>query len=181
MFKKFTNISGATVGTESKPVETSNEKLELSNFKSEVLKLMSDFLSIRSYGSARPEIMITTRIVGQEMFIEALTDLLSQKSNKEVIKTLESLKSKSNDWKSIDDKIEDIKLSVRDIKEEKKIYNVLEKYGSDEGNLKNYLETRNMSCEEARKKYELIEEIFPRTNNPMIKVMAETYLDISKK
>lgn len=179
--KKFTNISGSTVGIEPKPVEVSNEELEISNFKSEVLKLMNDFLSIRSYGSARPEIMIPTRIVGQEMFIEALTDLLSKKSNKEVIKTLESLKSRSNDWKSIDEKIEDIKSGEYDIKEEKKIYDILEKYGSDEENLKNYLETRNMSCEEARKKYELIEKIFPKTNNPMLKVMSQTYLDLAKR
>lgn len=95
--KKFTNISGSTVGIEPNPVEVSNEELKISHFKSEVLKLMNDFLSIRSYGSARPEIMIPTRIVGQEMFIEALTDLLAKKSNKQVIKTLESLKSRSND------------------------------------------------------------------------------------
>lgn len=38
-----------------------------------------------------------------------------------------------------------------------------------------------MSCEEARKKYELIEKIFPKTNNPMLKVMSQTYLDLAKR
>lgn len=176
--RKFTNISGSVVGIEPKPIEISNEDLEINNFKSEVLKLMSDFLSIRSYGSARPEIMIPTKIVGQEMFIEALTDLLSQKSNKEVIKALESLKSENTDWMSIDNKIDDIKSISYDVKEEKKIYDILEKYGSDEDNLLNYLDMKNMNSEEAYKKHQLIQKIFPKTNNPMLIAMSNKYLEI---
>jgi hypothetical protein len=60
-----------------------NEEVEEIEFKNMVMKLMDDILSIRSYGSARPEIMIPTQIVGKEMFVEALSDLISKKSKKE--------------------------------------------------------------------------------------------------
>lgn len=178
--KKFTNISGAKVGQEPKEVDLNKEEVELNEFKHSILKLMDDFLSIRSYGVARPEIMIPTRIVGKEMFVEALTDLLAKKSNKETIKTLESLKSINSDWKSIDDKIESIESSNSNIKEEKKIYDIIEKYGKDEDNLKNYIHSKNLSIDEALEKQQLVEKMFSKTSNPVFKTLSKIYSEVNK-
>lgn len=177
--KKFTNVSGAKVGQEPNPVKVSNEELESNNFKFAVMKLMDDFLSIRSYGVARPEIMIPTKIVGKEIFVEALTDLINQGSNKSQIKTLESLKSSNNDWKSIEDKIDSIKNSNIDIKEARKIKEILEKYGSDGDDLKFFLEghVKKSSQQEAYFKYELVQEMMKVSDNPLLKVISDKYLE----
>lgn len=177
--KKFTNVSGAKVGQEPIPVKISNEELEVNEFKNSIMKLMDDFLSIRSFGVARPEIMIPTRIVGKEMFVEALTDLLSQKSNKDIVKALESLKSTNRDWKSIEEKIESISLEDSNIKEEKKINDILEKWGADEETLKIFLEshTKKIDFKEAYEKYELVESMMRKSSNKLLKLISESYID----
>jgi hypothetical protein len=174
--KKFTNMSGAKVGKEPELPKMTNEEVEEIEFKNMVMKLMDDILSIRSYGSARPEIMIPTKIVGKEMFVEALSELISKKSMKEAVKVLESLKSTNKDWKSIEDKIQDIETKERNIKEEKKILDVLNKW-SDEESLKIYLESRKVSKEEAEKKCEVINNM--GVKNPMLNVMLEYYKNVS--
>ncbi len=136
--KKFTTISGTQVGQE-KEVKVDEKVQKLNEFKFQIMKLMDDFLTIQSYGSARPEIMIPTRIVGKELFIEALEDLLAQEDNKKIIQVLESVKENSKDWKSIDDKIEELKETKRNIKLENKINSILEKWGSDEGTFELFL------------------------------------------
>jgi len=179
--KKFTNISGSKVGQEPSPIKVSNEELESNNFKFAVMKLMDDFLSIRSYGVARPEIMIPTQIVGKEIFVEALADLISQGSNKDQIKALESLKLSNSDWKSIEEKIDSIRNSKIDIKEARKINEILEKYGSDEDNLNFFLEghVKKSTPQEAFKKYELVQEMIKVSNNKLLKVISEKYLEQS--
>jgi hypothetical protein len=175
--KKFSNISKSEIGKEPKLVEPTKKETELNEFKFEVMKLMNDLLSIRSYGVARPEIMIPTKIVGKEMFVEALADLLTNKSNKDQVTALESLKSTNKDWKSIEEKIDSMKKNHIDIKEAKKIADILEKYGSDEDNLKFFLEghVKKLSSQECKEKYELVEEMFNRTKNSLLKVMSESY------
>lgn len=179
--KKFTNVSGAKVGQEPVPVKISNEELEINEFKNSIMKLMDDFLSIRSFGVARPEIMIPTRIVGKEMFVEALTDLLTQKSNKDIVKALESLKSTNRDWRSIEEKIESINTEDSNIKEEKKINDILEKWGYDEESLKIFLENHinKIDPKEAHEKYELVESMLKKSDNPLLKIISEKYLQKS--
>lgn len=181
--KKFTNVSGAKVGQEPTPFKISNEELEINEFKNSIIKLMDDFLSIRSFGVARPEIMIPTRIVGKEMFVEALTDLLTQKSNKDIVKALESLKSTNRDWRSIEEKIESINVEDSNIREEKKINDILEKWGSDEETLKIFLEnhTSKIDSKEAYEKYELVESMLRKSDNPLLKVISHSYLSRCEK
>lgn len=172
--KKFSKISGEQV-TEEPKVQVSEKQNELNEFKHQIMKLMDDFLAIQSYGSARPEIMIPTRIVGKELFVEALTDLLSQKSNDKSIEILESLKSISNDWKSIDEKIDSIKSDKKDIKEISKITSLIEKY-NDEGSLKLYLEryVKRISPERAIEKSKVSQKLYEETKNPLYKVVVES-------
>ena len=175
--KKFSNVSGSFVGEEKKPV-VNNEQLELDNFKHSIMKLMDDFLSIRSYGVARPEIMIPTKIVGKELFVEALTDLLSKQGDKKTIKVLESLKNINTDWKSIDEKIEDIKGNRTDIKEEKKIKDILTKWGSDDDNLSFFLESyvqKTKIKEDAFYKHKIAENMFLKIGDKRLKLISEKF------
>lgn len=177
--RKFTSVSGAKVGQEPAPVKITNEELEVNEFKNSIMKLMDDFLSIRSFGVARPEIMIPTRIVGKEMFVEALTDLLSQKSNKDIVKALESLKSTNRDWRSIEEKIESINIEDSNVKEEKKVNDIIEKWGSDEESLKIFLEnhTNKIDSEEAYEKYKIVESMMKKSSNKLLKIISESYID----
>lgn len=148
--KKFTNISNSTVGVE-KEVKIDEKEQQEILFKHQIMKLMDDFLTIQSYGSARPEIMIPTRIVGKELFVEALQDLLSQKENKEIVKVLESIKEKTKDWKSIDETIDDLEIGSRKIKFEQQIKNIVEKWGSDHDSFLIYLENYKLKLNEKSK------------------------------
>jgi hypothetical protein len=148
--KKFTTISGAQVGQE-KEVKIDEKEQKIESFKFQIMKLMDDFLTIQSYGSARPEIMIPTRIVGKELFVEALQDLLKQEDNKKIIQVLESVKENIKDWKSIDDKIEELKEEKKDVKIENQIKTILEKWGSDEGSLSLYITSFSEKMNEDKK------------------------------
>jgi hypothetical protein len=137
--KKFTNISGAYVGKEQeKKVDEKQQKID--DFSHQIMKLMDDFLTVRSYGSARPEIMIPVRITGKELFIEALKDLISQEDNKKIIGILESLKSDIHDWALIDNKIDELKEEPRNIKQESKMLQMVEDWGEDKELLRNHFE-----------------------------------------
>ncbi len=183
MMKKFTNISGSIVGQEPIPVKITEEQSDINELKDSIFKLMDDFLTIRSFGSARPELMMPTKIVGKEMFVEALTDLLSQKSNKNVVKSLESLKSSNRDWKSIEEKIDSINMESINVKEEKKISEILEKYGSDEENLKFFLESyvKKLTSKQAYEKYLIAENMIQKSNNSLLKIVSDKYLERSKE
>lgn len=172
MFKKFTKISGAVVG-EKKEIKE-EENTEVNELKYSIMKLMDDFLSIRSYGASRPEIMIPTKIVGKELFIEALTDLLSQKTSKEIVKVLESLKSSNNDWKSIEEKIDNINLEPSNIIEEKKINDIIDKY--NEESLEFFLEgyIKKLTNEEVKFKYDIVQSMIKKDNR-------ESLITISNK
>lgn len=138
VMKKFSNISNVEVGKEPEvKVDEKLQKVEI--FKHSILKLMDDFLSIRSSGSARPEIMIPTHIVGKELFVEALHDFLIQQDNKEIVTVLESLKSEVRDWKTLDDKIDEINKDKRNLLEERRLMQILERWDTDEDNLINFV------------------------------------------
>lgn len=87
----------------------SKEDLEIENFKNSILSLLEKTLVIKKEGDYN-HAMMTSEIDGKEMFIEALMDFLSEKDNNKTITYLESLKQTNKDWKSIDDKIEEIKI-----------------------------------------------------------------------
>jgi len=175
--KKFSNISGVKVGEAPKVVE---QKDEVNEFKHSIMQLMDNFLTIQSYGSARQEIMMTTKIVGKELFVEALTDLLSQKTNERVVESLESLKSTVRDWKAIEEKIESIKTEKVNIKAENKINQIISKYGDDEGSLELYMEqyTSKLNTQEANEKYLIVEAMSKKSNNKLLRIISNS---LSKK
>ena len=111
---KFSNITGEKVNSEPK-IEVSKESLEIEGFKQSILSLIEKTLIIRNEGDFRHTVIVS-KIDGKEMFIEALMDFLSEKENKKAITYLESLKESNNDWKSIDDKIDQIKEHSEHIK-----------------------------------------------------------------
>ena len=137
--KKFSSITGQKVNEEPK-VEVTKQQEEMDMLKYGILKLMDNCLSIRSYGSARAELLNgSLAISGKEMFVEALLDLIDGKKSGEQVQTLESLKSESNDWRSIDKRIDEIvekskrpKLLQEHLPQVKKIKSFLETYSEDE-------------------------------------------------
>jgi hypothetical protein len=136
---KFSKISGQKVSDLPKLIK-SPEEMEIEQLKFGLLKLMDSCLTIRSYGSARRNILEdTVKIAGKEMFIEALIDFMADKSYKEQIVLLESMKSDTKDWKSIDNKINEVNEKIQNVRnltvnknQVKKIKMFLETYGEDE-------------------------------------------------
>jgi len=111
---KFSNITDQKVNSEPK-IEITKEQLEVEGFKHAILDLLEKTLIVRNEGSYK-HAMIVSKIDGKEMFVEALMDFLSEKENKKAITYLESLKESNGDWKSIDDKINQIQKQSENIK-----------------------------------------------------------------
>jgi hypothetical protein len=136
---KFSNISGEKVNSEPK-VQISQESLEVESFKQSILDLIEKTLTIRSEGPVYKNAgLIVNKIDGKEMFVEALMDFLSEKENNKAITYLESLKKSNRDWKSIDEKILQIKTETENIKfltenpeHVEQIKSFLEKYSMSE-------------------------------------------------
>jgi len=137
--KKFSNMSGQKVNEEPQ-VKISKEETEILELKTHIKFLLDNLLSIRSNGSARQELLNNSiTISGKDLFIEALVDLLGKKSINESLKTLESLKKDSNDWLTIDNKMNELNNLISDKdtliqnqKQVKKITTFLEAYSDDE-------------------------------------------------
>lgn len=136
---KFSTISGQKVNKEPELV-TDKDKVKLEALKAGINTLIDNFLTIRSYGSARKNILENTvKISGKEMFIEALIDFINDKSIEDQIKTLESLKSETRDWRVIDDKITGLQNEVNENKQFNsnkkqinKIKSLLDTYSDDD-------------------------------------------------
>jgi len=126
--KKFSNITGQKIAQEPKVESKQLNEEEL--FKSKLIDLMDNILSVRTYGPVdRYERAGLIKIAGKEMLVEAILDLLTEKSNKEQVRLLESLKSEIKDWKVIDDKIENIFLTrIPKLSNRNKINSLLESY-----------------------------------------------------
>jgi len=137
--EKFSKITNQKVNEVPNLVED-KEKLKLQAIKAGISKLMDNFLTIRSYGGARTEqLMSSVRISGKELFVEALIDFMNDKSIKDQIEALESVKSNSRDWESIDNKIKELNFKINEEKEFNtnfkqisKIKTLLDTYGDDE-------------------------------------------------
>lgn len=127
--KKFSNITGEKISQEPKVEIKINEE---DVFKSKVMRLMDDFLKVQMYGPiTRYHVAGTMKVSGKELFLEALMDLLNDKSNKDITKVLESLKSEIKDWKAIDEKIEEVNSEKSTHIYRNKIKQLYNKYKSD--------------------------------------------------
>ena len=136
--KKFSNISNVKVSEEPKvEVKQLNEE---EMFKAKVMNLMEQLLSVRTYGPVDRYLRAgNIKVAGKEMFLEALMDLLKDKSSKEEKKILESLKGSVSDWESIDSKIDEVNQKIAENQEKDKMINhrnklqsLHNKYGQDE-------------------------------------------------
>ena len=136
--KKFSNISNVKVSEEPKlEVKQLNEE-EI--FKVKVMNLMEQLLSIRTYGPIDRYLRAgSIKVAGKEMFLEALMDLLKDKSSKEEKKILESLKSSVSDWETIDSKIDEVNQKIAEGQEKdkmiphrNKLNSLYNNYGQDE-------------------------------------------------
>lgn len=136
--KKFSNISGTKVSEEPKvEVKQLNEE---EMFKAKVMNLMEQLLSIRTYGPIDRYLRAgSIKVAGKEMFLEALMDLLKDKSSKEEKKILESLKSSLSDWETIDSKIDEVNQKIAEGQEKdkmiphrSKLKSLYNNYGQDE-------------------------------------------------
>ena len=128
--KKFSNITGQKVAEEpKKEVKQLNEE-EL--FKIKLLSLMDSFLTVRMYGPVdNHQRAGLIKISGKELVVEAILDLLTEKSSKEQTKLLESLKNEVGDWEVIDSKIDFINREKALFKSRKRFNTLLENYTNE--------------------------------------------------
>lgn len=193
--KKFSSITGQSVGVEP-TVTISKEDLEFDALKSSVLRIMNELLTIRSNGSVRYELFNNSiTISGQDMCAEALINLFSDKTFKEQIKALESLKSVNKDWLSIDEEISNIESKIENksymskmSNHAKKITSLLESYGNgDEFDvvLKNHV-NRIKNAETAYVRYTVAEKMlgddtYKKYSNENISKISESFLKRAKE
>jgi hypothetical protein len=128
--KKFSNITGQKVNEEpKKEVKQLNEE---DLFKAKLLQIMDQVLSIRTYGPVdRHQRAGLIKIAGKEMLVEAILDLLSEKTIKEQTKLLEGLKTEIGDWEAIDSKIDSLNKEKTLISNRNKFNNLLENYTNE--------------------------------------------------
>ncbi len=144
--KKFSKISNTKVSEEPKQVEVKINEEDL--FKGKVLNLLDQLLSVRTYGPIDRYLRAgNIKIAGKEMFLEALMNLLKDKSSKEEKKILESLKSYVTDWETIDSKIDEIdqRISESEVKDKlishrNKLQSLYNNYSQDEEMLMNMVQ-----------------------------------------
>jgi hypothetical protein len=125
--KKFSKITKQDISEEPKvEVKQLNEE-EL--FKAKLINLMDQILSVRTYGPVdRHQRAGLIKIGGKEMLVEAILDLLTEKSIKEQTKVLEGLKSEIRDWEVIDAKINSLNKDRVSLSNKNKFKNLLENY-----------------------------------------------------
>lgn len=152
--KKFSNISNVKVSEEPKiEVKQLNEE---EMFKSKVMNLMEQLLSIRTYGPVDRYLRAgSIKVVGKEMFLEALMDLLKDKSSKDEKQILEALKGSVSDWEAIDSKIEEVNQKIAEGQEKdkmiphrNKLQSLYNNYGQDEEMFMNMVQE---SCDKITK------------------------------
>lgn len=180
--KKFSKITKEKIN-EPKPVETKPNELDL--MKAGVKKLMDSYLSVQMYGPVtRHQRKGTVKVVGKELFLEALMDFLEEFTSKDKVKVLESLKSESKDWQLIDSKIDEIKNSTEEIKESKlvahkeKVKSIISRYTTKES-LTDYLESSlpKLQKETINLRTLAAKRLLKENNNSLLKL----YLEILEK
>jgi hypothetical protein len=135
--KKFSKITNQKIGE--MPIKEVKKPSNEDIFKIEVLSLLEKFLCVRTHGPIdRYSRAGNIDIVGKEHFVEALINLLSEKTLKDQSKLLEGLKSELKDWSIIDRKIEEFSKKIENIpsnkliNQQKKILSIYENYKDDE-------------------------------------------------
>lgn len=179
--KKFSKITNVKVN-EQKPVETITTELDL--MKAGVKKLMDSYLNVQMYGPVtRHERAGSVKVVGKELFLEALIDFLEEFTSKDKVKVLESLKSESKDWKLIDSKIDEIKESSNQIKESKlvshkeKVKSMIKRFNTKES-LTDYLNTTLPKVKNGELAYMrslAAKRMMKENKNPLLKIVEESY------
>jgi hypothetical protein len=183
--KKFSNITGQKVSQEPK-IEVKITEADV--FKSKVMSLMDDFLRVQMYGPiTRYHVAGTMKVAGKELFIEALLDLLDDKSNGDKIKMLESLKSKVTNWEYLDEKIDEIKSQPKNLfKHKSLIKSLYNKYKSDKDLLieqtkKSAVKLKSQDTIDSRyKACEILKED-SNFNAELIGLMSDIYLNRLKE
>jgi|LauGreDrversion4_2_1035121.scaffolds.fasta_scaffold24421_5 hypothetical protein len=187
--KKFSTFTGQKVNNEPKvEIKKLNEE---DLFKSKVIDLMDDLLKIQTYGPVDRYLRAgNIKITGKEMFLEALMDLMNNKSKGESKAILESLKSTNRDWESIDAKIEEIDFTEKEIvdelKMEKNIISTYKKWGADKNLCTEMFEKNINKIEDGGKAYtysvicDKISE-YKEYPNEFFKKISNKYLERSKQ
>ncbi len=75
----------------------------------QLLDIIDKTLRIESFGSARKEVLMTTKIINKEMLVDNIMKLYGELFNIQIKESLNNLKSYNNDWYSIDNYIDTIK------------------------------------------------------------------------
>lgn len=164
--KKFSKLTNQSINEEPK-VEVKIDEAQVLKYK--MIDLMNRFLSLRTYGPVDNRFLAgKVKIEGKEMLAEALFDLFSDKSSKEQAKVLEGLKSKINDWETIDKEIEEFNKRKPSLKSKMKFKSILEKWSSDADTLLMYVESN-------------INKMDIDTLNDYISLVSESNLDENLK
>jgi len=134
--KKFSKITGEKI---SKEPEVSNDITDYDVLKYKIHSLMDSYLGVQMYGPiTRYSVAGTVKVIGKEIFIEALMNVLEEFSSKEKVKLLESLKYQISDWNVIDGNINTINENINLISNSKlttsknKIKFFIEKYKNND-------------------------------------------------
>jgi hypothetical protein len=128
--RKFSNITNYEVPGDPKPVKVDESTAKRIELKQRVIGMINGMLRVTSHGSVRPELMMPTSIEGQEMFAEAIIDMITNDGKKDAIKVLESLKQTNHDWATIDDKISELSEQT-DSRMENKFAGLADRWGQD--------------------------------------------------
>jgi len=131
--KKFTSITGQKAAEE--PKKEPRKATAEDAFKQEARSLMEDLLSISTHGPIDRYLRAgSIKIEGKEEFLEALAHMAFRKSAEEKKALLESLKAEVADWKSIDEKKEQVDAAIPKIVDpssRRKIASLAESWGDD--------------------------------------------------
>jgi hypothetical protein len=112
--KKFSKITNQKINEEPK---AKNILCEEDIFKNSVMSLIEQLLVIRSYGPIDRYFRAgSVKITGKEVFVEALMDLMTDKSLKDKVKLLEGLKSNISDWETLDRRIDEVNIQINESK-----------------------------------------------------------------
>ena len=116
--KKFSKITGEKISDQPKIIEKKITEKDMLMFG--IKKLMDNYLAVQMYGPiTRYHVAGTMKVVGKEIFLEALMNLLEESNTKEGIKLLESLKLESKNWEFLDNKIDELNNIAKNISDGK--------------------------------------------------------------
>jgi hypothetical protein len=176
--KKFSKITNQSVGKEPK-VDIKIEESDI--IKREMLNLMDKYLRIQSYGSVDNRFLSgSVKINGKEILAEAILDIISNKSKRDQVSILESLKVRVKDWESIDNEINSIK-SEKNVHLSNKFSKIIERYKDDINTLKMVLEKKLSKVNDINiineYKYSIIESKILSNENKVLILKSSIFMN----